>query len=661
MKLPSGQPPPTVSSGDGPTSTAKTTAVPSAQMAKDAQLQKLINTWVKVESSQLLSPEESRRALESMQGKIRVNGQPVKSEATLPQEPTPTKPTAKAIDPSVLLKVPQKVSSPTTNNTPPQPTSASSQSLALITLSTQQGGITILSTQLYDKGSQLLVQQNSEGQWQFQTPNKLMALSAINHQYNELKAVASALKLSALESSLQSTLSSQNSSGTSNVAPPKSLLDATQVLDVKLIKQAIEQSGQFLEQKLLKTSGEALSQNKPTTSIDLNQRLKQVESQIQKWIDALPIKFNKGHALNTSSPVLPHTQTPIQETKGGNIQNLSTSQSTVNLKNIQGSKDGLTIPNPALATKENTSTSQVPSPIDNKAWLIKLQLQLFKDWQASSVNFSTAKETLLNNQAPTNTYSHLQNSLSQNTKSFSNSQPPPTPKPLINWFEGMALQSQSSASIHDTKTSNLLDWLLAPKAVPTDKALPIWPNNLSAQVQIHKLLQNLILQQPQSSESQEGPEKILRQLLQVSQSLTRIQHEQVNNRLSMQNQPDNINLNFSVPYMHQQNINWCDLELSQQSAEGSHKKQSLGWHLVLRFAQDTEETFAIESYLNSDQLQLTLWAKQQEPLAKLHRHASLLREKLTQVGFKVDSIQSKQGLPAKNQQQVHQSMVDVHT
>ena len=153
----------------------------------------------------------------------------------------------------------------------------------------------------------------------------------------------------------------------------------------------------------------------------------------------------------------------------------------------------------------------------------------------------------------------------------------------------------------------------------------------------------------------------MRQLLQVSQSLTRIQHEQVNNRLSMQNQPDNINLNFSVPYMHQQNINWCDLELSQKNAEDTHKKQSLGWHLVLRFAQDTEETFAIESYLNSDQLQLTLWAKQQEPLAKLHRHAGLLREKLTQAGFKVDSIQSKQGLPAKNQQQVHQSMVDVHT
>ncbi len=159
----------------------------------------------------------------------------------------------------------------------------------------------------------------------------------------------------------------------------------------------------------------------------------------------------------------------------------------------------------------------------------------------------------------------------------------------------------------------------------------------------------------------EGPEKILRQLLQVSQSLTRIQHEQVNNRLNMQQQPDNLNLNFSVPYMHQQNMHWCDLELSQQADSNSQKKQTLGWHLVLRFAQDSPDSFAIESYLNSDQLQLTLWAQHQAPLAKLHKHASLLREKLTQAGFKVESIQSRQGLPSKNQQQVHQSMIDVHT
>ena len=662
MKLPAGQPPPIVSSGDGPASTTSTATVASAQMAKDAQLQKLINTWVKIESSQLLSPEESHQALESMQGKIRVNGQALtqssKPQVTPPQEPIPAKPTAKAIDPNVLLKVPHKPSPVSNPNTATQPSSAANQQLALLTLSTQQGTISILSTQLYDKGSQLLIQQSAEGQWQFQTPSKLLALSAINHQYNELKAVASALKLSALESSLANTLSNQGSNGTTAITPPKSLLDATQVLDVKLIKQAIEQSGQFLEQRLLKASGDNSPQNKPPVTIDLNQRLKQVETQIQKWIDALPIKLNKANASSNSNQMKNHTPPPMQEAKSSHIHSFSASQDSINPKNIKGSGDGLKIP---IAANESVITKQVPSPVDNKAWLIKLQLQLFKDWQASSVNTSTAKDTLLNNQALPNTYSHLQNSLSQNIKSVSNLQPPPAVKPLINWFEGMAQQSQSNSSFHDTKTSNLLEWLLAPKAALTDKALPIWPNNLSAQVQVHKLLQNLILQQPQASETQEGPEKILRQLLQVSQSLTRIQHEQVNNRLSMQNQPDNINLNFSVPYMHQQNINWCDLELTQQDSENSQKKQSLGWHLVLRFAQDTEETFAIESYLNSDQLQLTLWAKQQEPLAKLHRHAGMLREKLTQAGFKVDSIQSKQGLPVKSQQQVHQSMVDVHT
>ncbi len=638
MKLPSGQPPPTVSSGDGPASTASAEAVPSAKMAKDAQLQKLINTWVKVESSQLLSPKDSRQALQSMQGKIRVDGQAVqpKPVVTSPQDQIQPTTQAKAIDLSTLLKVPDKVAALASSTPAPQSAAVTTQQLALLTLSTQQGTVSILSTLLHDKGSQLLVQKNEQGQWQFQTPNKFMALSAINHQYNELKAVASVLKLSALEFSLQGT--AHNQSVTSAAAPPKSLLDATQTLDVKLIKQAIEQSGQFLEQKLLKASGEVLPQSKPPATIDLNQRLKQVETQIQKWINALPIKLNKSNT--------------------GDIPQI---KETVNLKGSQGAVADIKNTTSSTLPKETISTSQAPSPIDNKAWLIKLQLQLFKDWQASSHNTSTAKDSLLNSQTPTNTYSHLQSSLSQNTKGFSNFQPQPAAKPLINWFEGMAQQHQSSSTIHDTKTSHLLEWLLAPKAAPTDKALPIWPNNLSAQVQVHKLLQNLILQQPQASDAQEGPEKILRQLLQVSQSLTRIQHEQVSNRLSMQNQPDNINLNFSVPYMHQQNINWCDLELSQQGSDNTQKKQSLGWHLVLRFAQDTEETFAIESYLNSDQLQLTLWAKQQEPLAKLHHHSGLLREKLTQVGFKVDSIQSKQGLPSKNQQQVHQSMVDVHT
>ena len=240
MKLPSSQPPPTVSSGEGPAPSNSTTSAPSAQMARDAQLQKLINTWVKVESIQVLSPKDSRQALQSMQDNIRVSGQAVptsaKPKVSSPQGQTPPTSPPKAIDPSELLKVPSKTVNIATSAQPVTvPKLAPAQQLALLTLSTQLGSMTILSMQPHDKGSQLLVQQSATGQWQFQTPNKLMALTAISHQYNELKAVASALKLNAFGPSQQSPLQPQSATHSTSVSPPQSLLDATKNLDVKLI------------------------------------------------------------------------------------------------------------------------------------------------------------------------------------------------------------------------------------------------------------------------------------------------------------------------------------------------------------------------------------------------------------------------------------------
>jgi len=652
MKLQPGQPPPVVNAGESPApSQIDKPQAASPEAARLAQLQKLVNTWAKVESSQWLNSDQSRQALENMPGKVTVSGQPQSPTQGQPQanKPVVVSPqgqssaatTGEVVDSHPPVKVPANKLTIQAN---PSATQAipSDKQLALITLNTQQGLITILSTRLHDKGRQLLIQQNAQGQWQLQTPASLMSLTAIAHQYNELSVGTTSLKFSDTQANIQP----QNTKVSLPMEPPKSLLDATQTLDVKLIKQAIEQSGQFFEQKLLKSAGVELSQSKASTSIDLNQRLQKVESQIQKWINALPIK------LNSKSP----NQAP------GN-------SSIAIIKSSEDQQGALKL-NPQInksinPDKTETSNSQQTNNNDNKAWLIKLQMQLFKEWQATPKGMQTQSNNQFASSQDINSYSNLKNGLYQNMSlntAKTPSQTSPLTKPLINWFEGMSQQSNSADSINNSKTSNLLEWLLAPKAAPSEKALPVWPSNLSAQVQVHKLLQNIMLQVQEGSDTQnEGPEKILRQLLQVSQSLTRIQHEQVNNRLNMQQQPDNLNLNFSVPYMHQQNMHWCDLELSQQAGSDSQKKQTLGWHLVLRFAQDSPDSFAIESYLNSDQLQLTLWAQQQAPLAKLHKHASLLREKLTQAGFKVESIQSKQGLPSKNQQQVHQSMIDVHT
>ena len=652
MKLQPGQPPPVVNAGESsaPSQIDKPQAA-SPEAARLAQLQKLVNTWAKVESSQWLNSDQSRQALENMPGKVTVSGQsqtPTQGQSQAnkpvvvsPQGQSLAATTGEVVDSQVSIKVP---ANNVAGQASPSATQAlpSDKQLALITLNTQQGLITILSTRLHDKGSQLLIQQNAQGQWQLQTPARLMSLTAIAHQYNELSVGTTSLKFNDPQANIQS----QNAKASLPMAPPKSLLDATQSLDVKIIKQAIEQSGQFFEQKLLKSAGAELSPSKPSTSIDLNQRLQKVESQIQKWINALPIK------LNSKSPNQVPSNPSIAIIKSSEDQQGALKLNPQINKNINPEK-------PEVSNTQQTTNN------DNKGWLIKLQMQLFKEWQATPKGAQTQTSSQFSSSQDVSSYSNLKNGLYQNSAINTAKMPPQTPslaKPLINWFEGMSQQSSSTDSINNTKTNNLLEWLLAPKAAPTEKALPVWPSNLSAQVQVHKLLQNIMLQVQEGGDTQsEGPEKILRQLLQVSQSLTRIQHEQVNNRLNMQQQPDNLNLNFSVPYMHQQNMHWCDLELSQQADSDSQKKQSLGWHLVLRFAQDSPESFAIESYLNSDQLQLTLWAQHQAPLAKLHKHASLLREKLTQAGFKVESIQSKQGLPSKNQQQVHQSMIDVHT
>ena len=572
-------------------------AVPSAEMVRYGQLQQLMNTWAKVESSQLLDPIKTQQAL-----------------ATLP--PATNK------------------QNPATGNPAVEPIKAGTQplQLALIELKTAKGLISILSPKLYDKGTMLLISQNAKGQWQLQTSTRQLSLTALSHQYRDLTIPPNALKLvDTHQSQLQLT-----STQSKPLPVPSSMLHSDLPLDVKQVKKAMDFSGQFLEKDLRHLRASAVTPEKPATTFDVKQSLVKVESQLQKWIQALPVSLKKQGSNPSASQAPSHQVKPDKP---------------------------LTSPTPKLSEKQQATK---PSSQDGKAWLIQLQKQLFKQWQSQATSITKPSVA----QATANNGNYKQASIY--TAQVTGAQVT-NPSPLkaaitaslINGLDNLAVISDPNHSSKNTaiKPDQLLEWLLAPKLPASPKALSVWPENLSAQQQVHKLLQNMLTNAGENptSPSNESTDKLLRQLLQVSQSLSRIQGEQINNRLVMQQQPENLQLNFSLPYLHQQAMHWCEMELSQDNQTDSSNNAILGWHLVLRFAQDTEGAFAIESHLSGNQLQLTLWAQQREALAKLNQHTHLLRHKLTAAGFQVENIQSKRGNPSKSSRQVHQSMIDVHT
>jgi len=571
-------------------------AVPSAEMVRYRQLQQLINTWAKVESSQLLDSNKTQQALAAL------------LPATNKQSPATGNPTVEPIKPGT------------------QPLQ-----LALIELKTAKGLISILSPKLYDKGTMLLISQNAKGQWQLQTSARQLSLTALSHQYRDLTIPPNALRLVDTHQSQLQLANTQSKP----LPTPSSMLHSDLPLDVKQVKKAMDFSGQFLEKDLRHPRAPRATPEKSAATFDVKQSLEKVESQLQKWIQALPVSLKKQGSNAQASQPASHPVKPDNS-----------------------------LPSTAPEVSGKQLTAQTSSQ-DGKAWLIQLQKQLFKQWQsqAASITKPPVAQTTANsgNAKQALTYT------AQTGARMDNPSPLKTnlAASLVNGLDNLAITSDPKHSSKSAaiKPDQLLEWLLAPKLPASPKALSVWPENLSAQQQVHKLLQNMLSNAGENpaSPSNEGTDKLLRQLLQVSQSLSRIQGEQINNRLVMQQQPENLQLNFSLPYLHQQAMHWCEMELSQDNQSDSSNNTILGWHLVLRFAQDTDASFAIESHLSGNQLQLTLWAQQREALAKLNQHTHLLRHKLTVAGFQVENIQSKRGTPSKNNRQVHQSMIDVHT
>ncbi len=590
-------PPTTPTEGAPNTSDTKASAAPSAEMVRAGQLHKLLNTWAKVESSQILDPAKTQLALAALQSA---------NPAIAGSKQTPVPPSTATLGKPVIPEL----------------------QLVQLQLSTAKGLLNILSPKLYDKGTMLLISKNTQGQWQLQSSAPSLSLTALSHQFRDLNMAAGPLKLfntpqpnSPLTSSSTNSLPVQ-SNLTAALSPA---LHSDEKVDAGGVKKALSSSGQFFESSLRGGPAAPLNAQKPQITMNIGAGLKKVESQLQKWIEALPVSLKKAAQTKLAPPA--HSQTQSHATKADLVK-FSETAKNINID---------TQPAPA-----NRSTA------DNKAWLIQLQQQLFKDWKQQVT--SPAAKAPSTAALPTSQASNIKEAIAV--------------AGVIT--DGRLTESITHLATHlkgdGVKSASLLEWLLAPKMPSEAKSLPVFPQNLSAQQQVHKLLQSMVLLTTDNQEAPDEPaNQLLRQLLNVSQSLSRIQGEQINNRLVMQNQPDNVQLNFSLPYLHQQTMHWCELELSQDSPSESDNRSTLGWHLVLRFAQDTQEAFAIESYLNSNQLQLTLWAQQQQALAKLSRHSALLREKLTRAGFEVENIQSKRGNPSKNSRQVHQSMIDVHT
>lgn len=188
---------------------------------------------------------------------------------------------------------------------------------------------------------------------------------------------------------------------------------------------------------------------------------------------------------------------------------------------------------------------------------------------------------------------------------------------------------------------------------------PVIPKNLSVQPHLQKVFAQLLGQQPDNGSQDESQQ--LRQLLSLTQNLTRLQQDQVLNRNQQVQQPDSPDFQMSLPYLQDKQIQWCELECNQYEAGNDQKKHKQGWHVILRFEQSSQRSFAIEANLIGHQLTLSLWSEEQTRLQQLNRYTDLLKQKIQKAGFVCEQIQSKHGMPAKKQRQIQQGLVDIRT
>jgi len=603
MKLPSGQsinsPVSAKKTPDGAFVSESKAAIPQNKTVNASSLNQLSSTWAKVKSSQPLSAEQVQRVINQDQ-----TGNPTTkfADAQMQGKPPGTTP---------LL---QKQMSDLVNQLNTNQTSTGQIKLFLTKLDTQQGLLSLLTQKSYPKGNSVLIQLDAKGTWQLQSNAQDFSLTKLSAQFSTTQASAPKLPLdimvnvathitqanhTAKATPSVSTLSIRNpinavtSPPNINLPLPSTTLVTDKPINSETIKQAIQHSGQTLENKLqqqLSLGTQTQSPSKPSvntgTTPDFSSRFKHVEQQMNQWVKQVSSELLKGK-INPSMAI----QTQPSQSKG--------------------STDGLTNTPQALS---NTDTKQInPLINDSKNWLMQNQKRLVGEFQ----------QALIRN------------------NSF-----------IPNWAN--TGQFKSAAELND-----FFSLLLSPKQNHSKEGANIWPNNLSAQSQINQTLSQLVALIP-DSDKDTMQSQLLRQILNISQSLMKIQHDQIHNRLGQQNDlPQSIQM--SLPYLHQNQIQWADFEYKQTEHKEKNKERTTGWHLILRFCQDTPESFAVESQLKQNALNVILWATETPHLKILNQHIPLLKQKMIAAGFDLDSIISKHGSPVKLQQPIQQSIVDVHT
>ena len=580
-----------------PTSTSQTSATRAPnQDALPRSIQALINTWAKVESSQTLSASQNQQVLSQL---AQLKGQPL----TVSQNPS-----GQGVSEKLNLG---NIAQSMTNQQP----LSNTLKLTLIKLMSVTGPISILSARPLKADTQVLLTQNTQGTLTLQTAQSPVLLNQFRTQFIGQNFIPTPIPLIDNHQA-----SDKQTHPASYLAPlPNSTLKSGQPLTTTLLQQAVSNSGQNLESKLaqiltaqpVKNSTQAtptltakgLTPN--STDQSMSNKIAQVEQNIQKWVAHFQQK------LATPTNTAPSTATPSAT---------ASAQSGLPLNQTVSAQQFVSPSLSAPVKPTTTQTNGISS--DNKNWLIQSQQSLMEQ---------------------------LNTRLMQRKDSFIPHWPAMTPQGQTN--------TGSIKTFQDL--SRWLTLLMMPKHSDSSQGESLWPKSLAAQPQLQQTLSALLNSFTQS-ESDANEASLLRQLLNINQTLSKLTHDQIQNRL-WQGQSDTTQFQLSLPFVQQNQVQWCEFECKQQQTKQHKDEKTTGWHLILRFAQNTEHAFAIESHLKQEQLAITLWANQAQQLKRLHQNMPLIKQKLEHAGFKVDHISSKHGSPKPLNMPIQQSLIDVHT
>ncbi|EAT12224.1 hypothetical protein HF888_05405 [Bermanella marisrubri] len=503
------------------------------------------------------------------------------------------------------------------------------QSKVYITqLNTQNTLFSVLTNKAYAAGSSVQITQDSSGQWQLQSSKPALQLEKWLSQFRA-GSVANLTPLKLDKGQLPLPLLAQSSMG--NPASPQnltaldSLLNSQQFQSLSLeqktqqLMQGMKNSGHTLEKQLLQwasnqlgqgsqgRSGNANNADGNVSAPNLQRGLKHVQKQMQLWMQQAQhvLKPINGQSTPSSQPT---SQSP--DSSSSTMTGVQTALASKTVSQSISNKNGLT---------------SVKNEVLNS--LIKIMKQ-------------DSKGQLLQHQ--TALIQNLRQVIQQQPQLFNASVVP-------NW----------SQNNHETGRLNPVDWisiLATPKT--TSHAQINWPPNLSVQQQLQNTAQIMLAQLPDKASEEQA---LLRQLLNTAQNVNKVQQDQIQSRV-FQTNSDNTFIQMNLPYVHQNTLHWCEVDIREHEQETQQDSTAeRGWHLVLRFEQSSQKSFAIEANVLNSKVDITLWSAHKDRLKVLQNQIAVLRDKLSSAGFQVQQLQTKHGEPAKKELTISQSLVDVRT